>query len=78
MKIKLDSKDLTGPDFEDVHIKRDSMDIPDCFGEYDKENKLCIQYCALSIKCCVMHTQHPKADILEKLLIYNDYSVKPN
>lgn len=62
----------------DVRVKRDSIDTPDCFGEYDKENKLCFRYCAISIKCCVMQSLHPKVDILEKLLIYNDYSVKPN
>jgi len=78
MEIKLDLREPLDSDFDDLHIKRDSMDIPDCFGEYDKENKLCIKYCAISIKCCVMHIRHPKVDILEKLLIYNDYSVKPN
>ena len=78
MEIKPDLKDPLNADLEDLHIKSDSMDIPDCFGEYDKENKLCVKYCALSIKCCVMQTRHPKVDILEKLLIHNDYSVKPN
>lgn len=72
MEIKLDQV-LT-----DVRVKRDSIDTPDCFGEYDKENRLCYRYCAISIKCCVMQSLHPKVDILEKLLIYNDYSVKPN
>ena len=72
MEIKLDRM------LEQEEVKDDSMDMPDCFGDYDKDNKLCSKYCAISIKCCVMHTQHPKVDILEKLLIYNDYSVKPN
>lgn len=63
---------------DDPRPKQDSMDMPDCFGEFDKDNRLCFNYCAISIKCCVMQTRHPKVDILEKLLIYNDYSVKPN
>ncbi|MCG8687873.1 MAG: hypothetical protein MI892_23555 [Desulfobacterales bacterium] len=72
MEIKLDRM------LEEEHVKEDSMDIPDCFGEFDKDNRLCFDHCAISIKCCVMQTRHPKVDILEKLLIYNDYSVKPN
>lgn len=72
MEIKLE------PEFEEIHIKTDSMDIPDCFGEYDNESKLCYTYCALCIKCCVMQARHPKIDVLEKLLIYNEYSAKPN
>ena len=72
MEIKLDRM------LEEAHVKKDAMDIPDCFGEFDKENKLCFDYCAISIKCCVMQTRNPKVDILERLLIYNDYSVKPN
>ena len=59
-------------------VTEDSIDVPDCFGEYDKKNKLCLHHCGISIKCCVMHAQHPRADLLEKLLIYNDYSPKPN
>ena len=59
-------------------LKKDSIDVPDCFGEYNSENKLCSTYCAISIKCCVMQTRHPKIDILEKLLIHNTYGVKPH
>ncbi len=59
-------------------LKEDAPDIPDCFGEFDIENRLCFTYCAISIRCSVMQTLNPKIDILEKLLIYNDYSVKPH
>ncbi|MCP3942471.1 MAG: hypothetical protein GY710_13415 [Desulfobacteraceae bacterium] len=59
-------------------VKKDSIDIPDCFGEYNKKNKLCSTYCSISIKCCVMRTNHPKIDTLEKLLLHNDYAVKPH
>ncbi|EIM63702.1 hypothetical protein [Desulfobacter postgatei] len=61
-----------------ANITEDSMDIPDCFGEFDKNSRLCFDYCAISIKCCIMQFRHPKIDILEKLLIYNDYAAKPN
>ncbi|WP_300464223.1 hypothetical protein [Desulfobacula sp.] len=59
-------------------IKKDSIDIPDCFGEYNKKNKLCLNYCSVCIRCCVLHNKNPKIDILEKLLIHNHYATKPH
>ncbi len=58
--------------------KKDSIDVPDCFGEYNKKNKLCSTYCSISIRCCVMQAKNPKIDILEKLLLHNDYAAKPH
>jgi hypothetical protein len=58
--------------------KKDSIDMPDCFGEYNKKSRLCGRYCSISIKCCVMHTRNPKIDVLEKLLLHNNYAVKPH
>ncbi len=57
-------------------FKKDSIDVPDCYGEFNKENKLCSQYCSISIKCCVLYSKSPKIDILEKLLIHNQYAIK--
>jgi len=59
-------------------VRKDSIDIPDCFGEYNKRNKLCSTYCSICIRCCVMRTRHPKIDLLERLLLNNEYSVKPH
>lgn len=72
MEIRLDRL------MKEENIKEDSIDVPECFGEFDKDCRLCFKYCAISIKCCVMQSRHPKIDILEKLLIYNDYAAKPN
>ena len=58
------------------NVKKDTLDIPDCYGEFNKENRLCLKYCSISIKCCVRHNKYPKIDILEKLLIHNQYAVK--
>jgi hypothetical protein len=58
--------------------RQDSMDMPECFGEFSKNNKLCFSHCAMSIRCCIMRSRHPKMDILEKLLIHNHYAVKPH
>jgi hypothetical protein len=60
----------------DSSIKKDSIDIPDCFGEYNKKNRLCSTYCSISIRCCILQNKHPKIDILEKLLISNEYAAK--
>ena len=62
--------------FINTVTKKDSVDIPDCFGDFNKKNKLCSNYCSISIKCCVMYNNNPKIDILEKLLIHNQYAVK--
>lgn len=57
-------------------FKKDAIDIPDCFGKFNKKNKLCAKYCFISIKCCIIHHKNPKIDILEKLLIHNQYAIK--
>jgi hypothetical protein len=62
--------------FINKSIKKDSIDIPDCYGEFNKKNRLCFKYCSISIKCCVLQNKSPKIDILEKLLIHNQYAVK--
>lgn len=57
--------------------KNDSLDMPECFGEYNNKNKLCFRYCSVSIRCCIFQNKNPKVDILEKLLIHNQYAIKP-
>lgn len=59
-------------------IRTDSIDIPDCFGEYNKKNKLCFKYCTLSIRCCILHSRHPKLDLLDTLLNHNRFAIKMN
>ncbi len=68
---------LLDPIFASDSIREDSIDMPDCFGEFDKHNRLCLSHCALSIKCCIS-AQHPQPDLFERLFVYNDFSVKPN
>jgi len=58
--------------------KTDSMDTPECFGEFTKTNRMCHTYCAVSIRCCLMHSIHPKIGLFEKLLIHNEYAPKPH
>lgn len=61
---------------EKTSKRKDTTDIPDCFGDFNKENKLCFEYCSISIRCCVLHSKYPKVDILEKLLSHNQYAIK--
>ena len=63
--------------FVDNRPEKDSIDTPDCYGDFNKRNKICAKYCSISIKCCVHNNKYPKIDILEKLLIHNHYAVKP-
>ncbi len=59
-----------------ISMRNDTTDKPDCFGEFNKTSKLCYKYCSISIRCCVFHHKNPKIDILEKLLIHNQYAAK--
>lgn len=60
------------------HEKADSLDTPECFGEFSKTNPMCQNHCAVSIQCCLMRSIHPKVDLFEKLLIHNQYASKPH
>lgn len=69
------SQTLEKIDTED-QIKPDSMDMPECFGEFNLKSRICSRYCALSIKCCIMHARNPKMDLMEQLLNHNHYAIK--
>jgi hypothetical protein len=60
------------------HEKADSLDTPECFGEFSKTNQMCQNHCAVSIQCCLMRSIHPKVGLFEKLLIHNHYAPKPH
>ncbi|THB80442.1 MAG: hypothetical protein D3926_07340 [Desulfobacteraceae bacterium] len=64
----------TSQNQSDAHL--DSIDTPDCFGEFTKKNKLCAQYCAVALKCSILKGKNPKMDVLERLLVNNQYAVK--
>lgn len=74
----MDIKELDTILMERRSPKLDALDSPDCFGDYNKENRLCTEHCAISIKCCIHQVKHPKVDLLERLLIHNHYAVKPH
>lgn len=55
----------------------DTSDIPDCFGEFDKSDKVCSKHCSVSIKCITEKMNNPKIDILDRLLDLEYYQLKP-
>ena len=57
-------------------MQNDTIDIPECYGSFTTDNYLCTKYCALSIRCCLMHNRYPEVDILERMLIYNHPAIK--
>ncbi len=57
-------------------LKTDTIDVPDCLGEFNKKNRLCSQYCCIAIKCCVMHSKNLKIDIMEQLLNESNFAIK--
>ena len=73
MEIKYSDQDHVTDFFID-----DTIDTPDCFGQFNKKRKICFGNCPIAIKCCVLKNKAPKGDLLEKLLIQNYYPIKPN
>ncbi len=55
----------------------DSLDIPDCFGEFDKTDKVCFEHCTVSLKCITEKNFNPKIDILDRLINLEYYQIKP-
>jgi hypothetical protein len=62
-----------------IYIKNsfnDSLDIPDCFGEFDKADKICFNHCSVPLKCITEKINNPKIDILDKLINLEYYPLK--
>jgi len=55
----------------------DSLDMPDCFGEFDKSDKICSHHCSTSLRCIAEQISNPKVDILDKLINLEYYPLKP-
>ena len=55
----------------------DTSDVPDCFGEFDKTDKVCFRHCSVSLKCITEKINNPKIDILDRLINLEYYQLKP-
>jgi len=54
-------------------LREDVIDELDCFGEFDKNDRICTKYCGVSIRCAIERTQNPKVDILDHILEMDFY-----
>jgi hypothetical protein len=64
---------------KNIYIKNslnDSLDLPDCFGEFDKADKICFNHCSVPLKCIAEKINNPKIDILDKLINLEYYPLK--
>ena len=71
---------MTNKQINNINIKKslsDTSDTPDCFGEFDKSDKVCFKHCSVSLKCTVEKINNPKIDILDKLINLEYYQLKP-
>ena len=56
----------------------DSLDTPDCFGEFEKDDKICSNHCAVTLNCIAEKINNPKIDILDRLINLEQYQIKPH
>ncbi|MEA2059381.1 MAG: hypothetical protein U9P10_02435 [Thermodesulfobacteriota bacterium] len=54
-------------------LKEDVIDELDCFGEFDKNDRICTRYCGVSIMCAIERTQNPKMDIFDHIVEMDFY-----
>ena len=40
----------------------------DCFGDYNKNNRLCARYCILRLRCAIEQEQNLRSALLEELV----------
>ena len=40
----------------------------DCFGNFNKNNRLCMQYCILRLRCAIEQEQNLRSALLEELV----------
>lgn len=64
--------------FIDEDLPNDSRDSLDCFGEFSRDNPVCIKYCSDSIQCAIEHNENPAIDIMEHLLAMDFYPTRMN
>ncbi|MEA1967713.1 MAG: hypothetical protein U9N77_05800 [Thermodesulfobacteriota bacterium] len=67
MKIKQIKQKNTDSSLKE-DLKEDSLDDLDCFGEFDKNERICVKYCGVSIRCAIEKIHNPKIDILDHIM----------
>ena len=49
-----------------------------CFGRYRKNDTICRQRCALSLRCTIEHDQNERFEMLEELVSASNMVIKVN
>lgn len=57
-------------------LREDVIDELDCFGEFDKNDRICTKYCGVSIRCAIERTENPKMDILDHIMEMDCYTLQ--
>ena len=39
-----------------------------CLGDFNAEDRVCVKYCALNLRCAIESNHHIRSEILEELL----------
>lgn len=47
-----------------------------CLGEFNSEDRMCIKFCALSLRCAIESNHDIQAEILEELMYSETFSEK--
>ena len=47
-----------------------------CFGNYDAQDPICRELCALSLRCTIEREQNIRLELLEDLVSSNDITLK--
>lgn len=53
-----------------------TIEQAECFGDYDRNNPLCSNYCVLRIRCAIEQDNNMRNELLEELFASEGTSVK--
>jgi hypothetical protein len=52
-----------------------TIEQSECFGDYDKNNPLCSNYCALRLRCAIEQDNDMRSELLDELFASEGTSV---
>lgn len=51
-----------------VYTVISTIEQAECFGDYDKNNPLCSNHCALRLRCAIEQDNNMRSELLEELI----------
>ncbi|MGD9009064.1 MAG: hypothetical protein PVG41_14135 [Desulfobacteraceae bacterium] len=58
-----------------VYTVISTIEQSECFGDYDKNNPLCSNYCALRLRCAIEQDNNMRSELLDELFASEGTSV---